>query len=267
MRPGPGATWWLLAAAALVALLLVVGTVDHDRRRGAVVLSVGAGLGFGGVGVAARLLEVPSSAWQLATDGVAWALVAHAVLATVAYGLALARGRVTTVAALTFATETVVPALLGVLLLGDRVVPGQGPAGGRWPSSPRSAAASPWRVAPSPRARARPDPGDDARRPGLHVPDVVPAAADLRSPTPQALHLGLDLFLGRRIDDVGVHGVRHDADAPAGDREDRPEEACSRHGPDQDEHPVDEHVDEQMDAEVGLLLEPAERSAAQIDLR
>ncbi|MBW8730654.1 MAG: hypothetical protein JF622_06610 [Terrabacter sp.] len=128
VRPGPGATWWLLAAAAVVALLLVVGTVDHDRRRGAVVLSVGAGLGFGGVGVAARLLEVPSPLWGLATDGVAWALGTHAVLATVAYGLALARGRVTTVAALTFATETVVPALLGVLLLGDRVAPGHGPA-------------------------------------------------------------------------------------------------------------------------------------------
>ena len=127
VRPGPGATWWLLAAAAAVALLLVVGTIDHDRRRGAVVLSVAAGLGFGGVGVAARLLEVPSPFWQLATDGVAWALVAHAVLATVAYGLALARGRVTTVAALTFATETVVPALVGALLLGDQVVPGRGP--------------------------------------------------------------------------------------------------------------------------------------------
>ena len=50
------------------------------------------------------------------------------MLATVAYGLALARGRVTTVAALTFATETVVPALLGVLVLGDRVAPGHGPA-------------------------------------------------------------------------------------------------------------------------------------------
>ena len=33
----------------------------------------------------------------------------------------------TTVAALTFATETVVPALVGVLLLGDQVVPGRGP--------------------------------------------------------------------------------------------------------------------------------------------
>ena len=44
-----------------------------------------------------------------------------------AYGLALSRGRVTTVAALTFATETVIPAVIGLVALGDRVVPGQAP--------------------------------------------------------------------------------------------------------------------------------------------
>ena len=170
VRPGPGATWWLLAAAAVVALLLVVGTVDHDRRRGAVVLSVGAGLGFGGVGVAARLLEVPTSVWQLATDGVAWALVAHAVLATVAYGLALARGRVTTVAALTFATETVVPALLGVLLLGDRVAPGRGPAAAlAFVATLGGCIALAGRAEPP--GPAHRNPGDDARGPAA-VPDV-----------------------------------------------------------------------------------------------
>lgn len=128
VRPGSSATWWLLAAAVLVGALLVTGAVDRDRGRGAVVLSIAAGLGFGGVGVAARLLEVPSPVSALATDGIAWALVVHAGLATVAYGLALSRGRVTTVAALTFATETVVPAVIGLVALGDRVVSGHAPA-------------------------------------------------------------------------------------------------------------------------------------------
>ncbi|GAA2479157.1 hypothetical protein [Terrabacter carboxydivorans] len=125
VHPGPAATWWLFAAAVLVAVLLVVGV--RDRSRGAVLLSVAAGLGFGGVGVAARLLEIPSPVWALATDGLAWALVVHAVLATVAYGMALSRGRVTTVAALTFATETVLPAAVGLVALGDRVGPGRAP--------------------------------------------------------------------------------------------------------------------------------------------
>ncbi len=126
-RPGPDASWWLLGAAVLVGALLVIGAVDRNRGRGAVVLSIAAGLGFGGVGVAARLLEVPSPVWGLATDGIAWALVVHAALATVAYGLALSRGRVTTVAALTFATETVIPAVIGLVALGDRVVTGHAP--------------------------------------------------------------------------------------------------------------------------------------------
>ncbi|NUR17246.1 MAG: hypothetical protein HOQ13_13175 [Dermatophilaceae bacterium] len=126
-RPGDGTAWWLLAAATVVAALVGVGALDHDHRRAPVVLSVAAGLGFGGVGVAARLLEVPQPAWHLLTDGLAWALAAHAALAATAYALALARGRVTSVAALTFATETVVPALVGLLVLGDRVQPRRGP--------------------------------------------------------------------------------------------------------------------------------------------
>lgn len=121
------AAWWLLGAAGVVAVLLVTGERDPNRRRGAVVLSLAAGLGFGGVGVAARLLEVPSPLWHLLTSAMAWALLAHAALATVAYALALSRGRVTTVAALTFATETVVPAVVGLVALGDRVVAGRGP--------------------------------------------------------------------------------------------------------------------------------------------
>jgi len=121
------AAWWLLGAAGVVAVLLAAGERDPNRRRGAVVLSLAAGLGFGGVGVAARLLEVPSPLWHLLTSAMAWALLAHAALATVAYALALSRGRVTTVAALTFATETVVPAVVGLVALGDRVVAGRGP--------------------------------------------------------------------------------------------------------------------------------------------
>lgn len=126
-QPGPGATWMLAVAAALVAALLGAGAHDHDHRRGTVLLSVAAGLGFGGVGVAARLLELPSPLWRLTTSGLAWTLVVHAALATVAYAVALSRGRVTTVAALTFATETVVPAAVGLLALGDRVAPGRTP--------------------------------------------------------------------------------------------------------------------------------------------
>lgn len=134
--PGPasapvsGAGSWLLAALAVVGGLMLAGRRTRSRPSGAVILSLAAGLGFSAVGVSARLLRVPSPWWHLVDDPLTWALVAHAALATVAYALALGRGRVTTVAAITFATETIVPATLGLALLGDRVVAGGWPAAG-----------------------------------------------------------------------------------------------------------------------------------------
>ena len=43
------------------------------------------------------------------------------VLGTVLFALALQRGRVTVVAAVTFTTNTVLPALVGIFVLGDQV--------------------------------------------------------------------------------------------------------------------------------------------------
>lgn len=130
LRPGSGFTALVLVAAGLVAALVVTGMRLRDRSQGAVALSLASGIGFGGVGVSARLVEVPSPWWHLVGDALAWALVAHAVLATVAYALALGRGRVTTVAAITFATETIVPAVVGLSVLGDRVLAGRWPVAG-----------------------------------------------------------------------------------------------------------------------------------------
>jgi drug/metabolite transporter (DMT)-like permease len=125
--PGTATGWWLLGWAVVVGLMLALGVTDRHRGRAVVVLSLGAGLGFGGVGVAARVIEVPEPWWHLAGDPTLWALLAHAALATVCYAVALARGRVTTVAALTFAAETTVPAAIGLVWLGDGVRPGWGP--------------------------------------------------------------------------------------------------------------------------------------------
>ncbi|MBB2987774.1 hypothetical protein [Terracoccus luteus] len=138
-EPGPGlrppaVTTLLVASVLVVAALVVVALrVPREGRVGLVVLSAAAGLGFGGVGVAARVLVWPTAeggvAGQVAhlvTDPVLLALVAHGILATVAYALALERGSATTVAAVTFAVETVVPSAVGLVWLGDAVRPGGG---------------------------------------------------------------------------------------------------------------------------------------------
>ncbi|HEY3408942.1 MAG TPA: hypothetical protein VGK53_12285 [Propionicimonas sp.] len=119
----PWAAWLLLV---LVVPVLALGLIANRLRdpSGPPLLAVTAGLGFAGLGVAARVIDVPQEWWRLLLDPVSWALVLYAVTALVAFGLALQKGSVTTTTAITFALETVVPAVVGLAWLGDRVRPG-----------------------------------------------------------------------------------------------------------------------------------------------
>ena len=111
----------------LVLALLVAGATAVAVRRpsgGTALLAGAAGLGFAGVGIAARALQLPSPWWHLVAEPLLWALVVGGAVALVAYATALQRGAVTVVAAVTFAVETVVPAVVGYALLGDRARPG-----------------------------------------------------------------------------------------------------------------------------------------------
>jgi drug/metabolite transporter (DMT)-like permease len=116
----------LSGSAAVLLLVLTVPTAvlgfigfRMPAARGVALLAVVAGLGFGGAGVAARTLSLDG--WTVLIDPVAWALVVYGVLALAAFGLALQRGSVTVVAAVTFSIETVVPAAVGLIWLGDQV--------------------------------------------------------------------------------------------------------------------------------------------------
>ena len=84
-------------------------------------LAFGAGLAFACVAVSARSLELPDPAWQLIVQPTIWAIVINGVLGTVLFALALQRGSVTVVAAVTYTTNTVLPAAIGILFLGDEV--------------------------------------------------------------------------------------------------------------------------------------------------
>jgi len=122
---GPAKT--LTGSAAVLLLLLtmptaVLGFIGFRMQAagGVALLAVVAGLGFGGAGVAARTLSL-SDGWKVLIDPVAWSLLVYGVLALAAFGLALQRGSVTVVAAVTFSIETVVPAAVGLIWLGDEV--------------------------------------------------------------------------------------------------------------------------------------------------
>jgi hypothetical protein len=118
---------WAVLAGLLPLLLLIVVAGRWSPARAGVALAAAAGLGFGGVGIAARALEVPAVRWHLVASPLLWALAGYGVVAIYCYAAALQRGRVTVVAAITFGVETVVPALIGLALLGDRARPGFGP--------------------------------------------------------------------------------------------------------------------------------------------
>lgn len=124
---GPIAGWLLMAAALATAALLLAGIFDRRKSRAVITLSMTAGFGFGIVGVAARVLPAPAPWWHAFASPALWALFAGGGIAIVGYGFALDRGRITTVAAVTFTVETVVPAAIGLVWLGDEIRTGLWP--------------------------------------------------------------------------------------------------------------------------------------------
>jgi drug/metabolite transporter (DMT)-like permease len=123
-----GAARALLVAgpAAVTAAGLVVARSARGET-GAARLGILAGLAFSGVALAGHVLQIPSQPVGLLEDPLAWALAAYGLLGTLLFALALQRGSATSASAAVFATETAIPALVGLVLLGDRARPALGP--------------------------------------------------------------------------------------------------------------------------------------------
>lgn len=112
--------WVLLAAAVPVGLLGAAG-LRLTGSAAAVVLGVAAGLSFAITAIGARTLRIPSPFWLLIASPVTWAVAVGGILGMLLFALALQRVAVTTVTALTLATETVVPSAVGLAFLGDTI--------------------------------------------------------------------------------------------------------------------------------------------------
>ncbi len=111
----------LVCAVVLIAAGAAAGRLPDTSA--AAVLGLVAGLAFGVVGVAVRVLPHLQPA-RLIRDPAAYALVVAAVLGFLCYLTALQRGQVTTATGPLVTAETVAPALVGVLALGDSARPG-----------------------------------------------------------------------------------------------------------------------------------------------
>ncbi|MFI6806740.1 hypothetical protein ACIBO6_17200 [Streptomyces luteogriseus] len=116
--------WAMLGAAGGVLLLGAAGGRLPERGR-ALALGLGAGLGFGVVEVSVRLID-GFSPGELFPDPATYALLLGGGAAFLLLTSALQRGSVTTATAGLVLGETVAPALIGVVWLGDRTRPGLG---------------------------------------------------------------------------------------------------------------------------------------------
>lgn len=109
----------LLAGAAALSGI-AVALARTDRTVPSVLLGAVAGLAFGTVSIAARMAPTINPA-HLAADPAAYAMAIAALVGALFFATALQRGRVTVVTATVVVSETVVPAIVGLVVLGDRI--------------------------------------------------------------------------------------------------------------------------------------------------
>jgi drug/metabolite transporter (DMT)-like permease len=125
--PGTAVHWAVLGfSIAMVALGL--GLIHVLGARGAVAAGLVAGVLFGAMAVAVRVVDGvdPFQLTVVLADPAAWAVVVAGVGGFYLFTVALQIGSVTGASAALIAGETVVPGIVGVLLLGDSSAPGLG---------------------------------------------------------------------------------------------------------------------------------------------
>ncbi|HET6186106.1 MAG TPA: EamA family transporter [Trebonia sp.] len=118
-----------LALIVTIAALGLIGLAAARLRVPARTLALGlvAGFGYGVIGIAARVLN-GFEPLTLLRDPAAYAVAAAGIVSFVFYATALEGGSVTVATAAVVLAETLPPAVIGVVFLGDRTRPGLEPA-------------------------------------------------------------------------------------------------------------------------------------------
>ncbi|MCI4062513.1 hypothetical protein MRQ36_08030 [Micromonospora sp. R77] len=129
-QPAPSRQLGLTGVVALAAAVVVIAVLGFFAVRlhgapGSVALGSLAGMAFSAAAVAARPLASADSAEAFARDPLLYLLVAHSVVGQLLLGLAMQRGSTTAAVAAMDAAGAVPAAIVGLLLLGDRIWPGR----------------------------------------------------------------------------------------------------------------------------------------------
>ncbi|TPG36713.1 hypothetical protein [Mycolicibacterium hodleri] len=124
---GPAVHWGVLVFA-IAMLIAGIGLLRLLGARGAVAAGLVAGVLFGAMAVAVRVVDGidPFHPAVVLVDPAAWAVVLAGVGGFYLFTVALQIGSVTGASAALVAGETVIPGIVGVVLLGDTSAPGLG---------------------------------------------------------------------------------------------------------------------------------------------
>lgn len=114
----------LIAAVVCVLAGLAVGRLPTGSRTA--LLGLVSGLGFGLVGIAGRIIS-NLHVGALAIDPAVYAVVVAGVVGALFYATAMQRGGVVAATAMMVLGETVLPAIIGVTMLGDQARAGWQP--------------------------------------------------------------------------------------------------------------------------------------------
>ncbi|ROP32193.1 hypothetical protein EDD30_5128 [Couchioplanes caeruleus] len=117
----------VIGLAVAIAVIAVLGffAVRLHGALGSVVLGSLAGIAFSAAAIAARPLAMAGSAGDFVSDPLLYLLIAHSIVGQLLLGLAMQRGSTTAAVAAMDAAGAVPAAIVGLLLLGDRIHPGR----------------------------------------------------------------------------------------------------------------------------------------------
>lgn len=126
-RRAPAGLGWALLGVVVAILIAGVAAGRLSDRERALALGFGAGSGFGVVEVGVRLIDVvlPTKG-AFYTNPALYAAIGGGAIGFLLFTSALQRGSVTTTVAAMVVGETVAPALVGAVWLGDRAREGLG---------------------------------------------------------------------------------------------------------------------------------------------
>jgi drug/metabolite transporter (DMT)-like permease len=106
----------VLAAAGLLFVYM-----PKNNRSSAIVLAALGGLAYGNTSTIGRILVYPNPLWKLAENPLVWSLTVSAILGQYFFTIALQRATATKSNAIMIATQTLGPAICGLLFFGDKI--------------------------------------------------------------------------------------------------------------------------------------------------